>query len=257
MQAQARERADAPCLVVEGLSKAYRVQGLWIRALEEVSFAVRSGEILSLLGPSGCGKTTLLNILAGFLLPDAGRVLMRSQLVTKPGPERGVVFQEDALFPWLTVAENVGFGLRDVRGQTGHQDRVARILKLVGLDDHGHYLPRTISGGMKQRVALARVLVLQPTALLMDEPFAALDAQTRAGMHELLLSLQRQLDQTVVFVTHDPEEAVKLSDRVLIMSPSPGRVRQELTVALPRPRQLDSPGFLELKRAIFACLGDG
>lgn len=243
----------APCLVVEGLTKAFRVRGVLIKALEDISFSLAGGEVLGLLGPSGCGKTTLLNLVAGFLSPDAGRVLMRGRPVERPGPERGVVFQEDALFPWLTVAENVGFGLE--AGQA--RERVARMLERVGLADYGHYLPRAISGGMKQRVALARVLVREPALLLMDEPFAALDAQTRAGMHELLISLQQQLRQSVVFVTHDPEEAVKLADRVLVLSPSPGRLRRELVVDLPRPRQVDAPGFLHLKRAIHASLAAG
>lgn len=244
---------DVPGLAVEGLAKAFRVRGGLIKALEDISFSVAGAEVLGILGPSGCGKTTLLNIIAGFISPDAGQVLMRGRPVEGPGPERGVVFQEDALFPWLTVAENVGFGLPG--GQA--RERVARMLARVGLADYGHYLPRAISGGMKQRVALARVLVREPALLLMDEPFAALDAQTRAGMHELLISLQQQLRQSVVFVTHDPEEAVKLADRVLVLSPSPGRLRRELVVDLPRPRQVDAPGFLHLKRAIHASLAAG
>jgi len=243
-----------PCLQVQGVGKGFRVNGSVRPALEDISFAVRSGEVLGILGPSGCGKTTLLNIIAGFLPQDAGQVLMHGRPVTRPGPERGVVFQEDALFPWLTVAENVGFGLRNGDGLAGRRLKVERMLELVGLEGYSRYLPRAISGGMKQRVALARVLVLQPAALLMDEPFAALDAQTRADMHDLLGALQNQLKQTVVFVTHDPEEAVKLSDRVLVMDSAPGRLRQEFSVELPRPRQLDSPAFLELKRAILHSL---
>lgn len=254
MGRSAPEQAAAPCLKVEGVSKGFRVNGHRVSALEDISFEVRSGEVLGILGPSGCGKTTLLNIIAGFLPQDEGRVLMHQQPVTRPGPERGVVFQEDALFPWLTVAENVGFGLRNGHGQGDRRGNVARMLGLVGLEGYGRYLPRAISGGMKQRVALARVLVLKPAALLMDEPFAALDAQTRAEMHTLLISLQRQLAQTVIFVTHDLEEAVKLADRVLVMDKSPGRLRREFAVGLPRPRDLDSPRFLELKRGIYASL---
>ncbi|MCB2227936.1 MAG: ABC transporter ATP-binding protein [Desulfarculaceae bacterium] len=247
-------RAGEACLTLEGVTKSFGLNGTRVRALEGISFAVRPGEVLGILGPSGCGKTTLLNIIAGFLPQDAGRVLMHGQPVSRPGPERGVVFQEDALFPWLTVAENVGFGLRNGDGKAGRRAKVARMLELVGLEGFERYLPRTISGGMKQRVALARVLVLEPAALLMDEPFAALDAQTRADMHGLLISLQQQLRQTVVFVTHDLEEAVKLADRVLVMGKSPGRLRQEFAVELPRPRRLDSPEFLALKRAMLASL---
>jgi NitT/TauT family transport system ATP-binding protein len=241
--------------VLEGLNKGFRVNGHRVQILEDISFKVSEGEVVALLGPSGCGKTTLLNIIAGFLPQGAGKVLMRGQPVNKPGPDRGVVFQEDALLPWLTVAENVGFGLRNGLGKGDRRTQVEHMLNLVGLGDHGNYLPRTISGGMKQRVALARVLVLQPVALLMDEPFAALDALTRSQMHELLMTLQHKLKQMVVFVTHDPEEAVKLADRVLVMDKSPGRLRQEFKVELPRPRQLDSPAFLELKRSILGCLG--
>lgn len=252
---QARPRqAPPPCLVVDGVGKEFPVNGHRVKALQDISFQVREGEVLALLGPSGCGKTTLLNIIAGFLPQDAGRVLMRQQAVSRPGPERGVVFQEDALFPWLTVAENVGFGLRDGAGREQRRQLVRRMLALVGLAGYEDYLPRTISGGMKQRVALARVLVLRPTALLMDEPFAALDAQTRADMHDLLIDLQGQLRQAVIFVTHDPEEAVKLADRVLVMDKSPGRLRQEFPVRLPRPRDLDSPPFLEVKRAVYDSL---
>lgn len=246
--------AAAPCLRVEALSKRFRVNGHHTTALEEVSFEVRSGEVLGILGPSGCGKTTLLNIIAGFLPHDGGRVLMDRRPVTRPGPERGVVFQEDALFPWLTVAENVGFGLRNGDGKAGRRIKVESMLEMVGLQGYGHYLPRAISGGMKQRVALARVLVLRPAALLMDEPFAALDAQTRADMHQLLISLQRRLEQTVVFVTHDLEEAIKLADRVLVMQKSPGRIRRDFAVRLPRPRNLDSLEFLELKRSMYESL---
>ncbi len=251
---RATSQPAAACLEVQGVSKGFRVNGHRARVLEGISFAVRAGEVLGILGPSGCGKTTLLNIIAGFLPQDQGRVLMHELPVTGPGPERGVVFQEDALFPWLTVAENVGFGLRNGDGRAGRRARVEQMLELVGLGGYGGYLPRAISGGMKQRVALARVLVLGPAALLMDEPFAALDAQTRAEMQALLISLQRQLKQTVVFVTHDLEEAVKLADRVLVMEKAPGRLRQEFAVELPRPRDLDAPRFLELKRAIYASL---
>jgi NitT/TauT family transport system ATP-binding protein len=254
MGARVGENAAAPCLQVEGLSKGFLVNGRRVQALSDISFAVRSGEVLGILGPSGCGKTTLLNILAGFLAHDQGRVLMNQRPVMGPGPERGVVFQEDALFPWLTVAENVGFGLRNGDGRAGRLAKVEAMLEMVGLTGYGRYLPRAISGGMKQRVALARVLVLGPAALLMDEPFAALDAQTRADMHQLLISLQQRLRQTVIFVTHDLEEAVKLADRVLVMDTSPGRIRREFAVELPRPRDLDSPEFLALKRAVHACL---
>lgn len=245
-----------PCLSVEGLAKHYGVNGARLAALDGVSFTVRAGEVLGILGPSGCGKTTLLNIIAGFLAQDAGRVWMRGRAVTGPGPERGVVFQEDALFPWLTVAENVGFGLVNGHAKADRRERVERMLALVGLEGFGGFLPRAISGGMKQRVALARVLVMEPAALLMDEPFAALDAQTRAEMHGLLIRLQQELGQTVLFVTHDPEEAVKLADRVLLLGKPPQSLRREFALDLPRPRDPDSPQFLAAKRAILESLAE-
>jgi NitT/TauT family transport system ATP-binding protein len=216
---------------------------------------VRRGEILGVLGPSGCGKTTLLNIIAGFLPAEAGQVEVSGRTINGPGPDRAVVFQEDALFPWLTAAENIAVGLKNLRlNKKERQEKVERFLSLVGLDGYGGYLPRALSGGMKQRVALARVLVLEPELLLMDEPFASLDAQTRWEMHNLLITLQANLSQTVVLVTHDLEEAVKLADRVLVMVKQPGRIQREFLVELPRPRQMDSSAFLDLKREIFACL---
>ncbi|MFH1154797.1 MAG: ABC transporter ATP-binding protein [Pseudomonadota bacterium] len=254
METERVQKSPMPCLAVEMLSKGFRVNGHWSQVLQAISFEVAEGEIVALLGPSGCGKTTLLNIVAGFLPQDRGRVLVKGQAVAGPGPDRGVVFQEDALFSWLTVAENVDLGLKRSLGKAVRHDRVKRMLDMVELGDYAGYLPRDISGGMKQRVALARVLVLQPMALLMDEPFAALDAQTRSQMHKLVLSLQNRLQQSVLLVTHDPEEAVKLADRVLVMEKAPGRLSREFTVGAPRPRQLDSPVLLDLKRAIITSL---
>ena len=256
METERMKNGPMPCLAVQGISKGFRVNGQWSPALQSISFEVAEGEVVALLGPSGCGKTTLLNIVAGFLPQDQGMVLVKGQSVAGPGPDRGVVFQEDALFPWLTVAENVELGLKRSLDKKDRLHRVKRILDLVELGDYADYLPRNISGGMKQRVALARVLVLQPMALLMDEPFAALDAQTRAQMHELVLNLQNRLQQSVLLVTHDPEEAVKLADRVLVMGKSPGRIGREFKVEQSRPRRLDSPVLMELKRAIIASLVD-
>jgi NitT/TauT family transport system ATP-binding protein len=205
--------------------------------LEKIRLSVQPGEMMCVLGPSGCGKTTLLNVLAGFLKPGTGQVLAHGRPVSGPGPDRCVVFQEDALFPWLTVAENIGFGLKG-KGLSRRQRRemVDRYLDLVGLLPFGGYLPSEISGGMKQRVSLARVLILEPAILLMDEPFVALDSQTRQEMQLLLLTLRKRFSHTIVFVTHDVREAVTLADRVVMMDKNPGRVKKVVDIGLQRPR---------------------
>ncbi len=200
--------------------------------------AVRQGELVCLLGRSGCGKSTLLKILAGFISPTGGRCLLDGRPISGPGPDRGVVFQEDALYPWLTVRENIIFGLKN---SGALQTALDQMLAAVGLQDCGEHLPRALSGGMRQRVALARVLIRAPRILLMDEPFAALDAQTREEMQELLLRLMQDRHQTVVFVTHDVQEAVRLADRVWLMDSNGGAFAHELAVQLPRPRD---PGLV-------------
>ena len=239
--------AVEPLLVVRDLRKMFPVGGRFVTVLEGLRFHARRGELICILGRSGCGKSTLLKILAGFLRPSAGQVLLAGRPVEGPSPERCVVFQEDALFPWLTVGENIGFGLR-VKGldRPARERAVKRYLSLVGLTEFRDYLPQAISGGMKQRVALARVLILEPRVLLMDEPFASLDAQTREEMQSLLLSLRGRLSQTVLFVTHDVNEAAVLADRILLMGKEPGFVREEIPVALPRPRAREDPSYLDL-----------
>lgn len=208
---------------------------------------VRQGELVCLIGRSGCGKSTLLKIIAGFLSPTGGRCLLDGRPITGPGPDRGVVFQEDALFPWLSVRENVTFGLKNSRAL---QTSVAQMLATVGLQDHGEHLPRVLSGGMKQRVALARVLIRSPRILLMDEPFAALDAQTREEMQELLLRLMQDRRQTVIFVTHDVQEAVRLADRVWLMDSNGAAIAHELAVQLPRPRDPGLAAFQDCCRTL-------
>jgi NitT/TauT family transport system ATP-binding protein len=234
-------------LELAGASKVFPIPGGFFTAFENLTFSARSGEFLAVTGPSGCGKSTLLKVIAGFLKADAGRVSISGSPVKGPGADRCMVFQEDALFPWLSVYENVAFGLSR-RGLTKKQikERVTHFLELVALFPFGRYLPAEISGGMRQRVALARVLVLEPLVLLMDEPFASLDMQTRQEMQELLVSLWKELDQTIVFVTHDVSEALGLADRILIMKGSPGRIQDDIPVHLPRPRPADSPAFLRL-----------
>ncbi len=233
-----------PLLEINNLDLIFNTNSTALTALQDVSFAVQPAEMLCLLGPSGCGKTTLLKVLAGFIQPSAGQVLVHGKQVTAPGPERCVVFQEDALFPWLTVAENISFGLKG-KGISRRQrkEMVDHYLSLVGLTAFASYLPTEISGGMKQRVALARVLILQPEILLMDEPFAALDAQTRQEMQQLLLQLWETLSHTIVFVTHDVREAVTLADRVIMMNKNPGRVKKIVDIDLKRPRDLDGQSF--------------
>ena len=191
-------------------------------------------------------------MLAGFLSPSSGEILLNGKPVADPGPDRCVVFQEDTLFPWLTVKENIAFGLKGrTRDKKAIEDEVERFLSLVGLSEFRNYLPREISGGMKQRVALARVLILKPEVMLMDEPFASLDAQTREEMQNLFLSLWKNLSHTIIFVTHDVTEAVTLADRILVMHKDPGCIREEIRVDLSRPRKREKSDFLFFSRKLY------
>ncbi|MFD2093194.1 ABC transporter ATP-binding protein [Blastococcus deserti] len=218
-------------------------------AIQDVDLTVRPGEFLSIVGPSGCGKSTLLHMVAGFEPPSAGEIAVRGHRVDRPGADRGVVFQSElAVFPWLTVERNVEYGLR-VRKVPApqRQARVSDVLRLVGLEAHRDKYPRQLSGGMKQRVQIARVLANDPDCMLMDEPFGALDAQTRMRLQDELVRIWQAKVKTVVFVTHDVSEAVYLSDRVAVMSPGPAaRVKSVVEVGLPRPRRRDDPEFLRL-----------
>lgn len=233
-----------PCLSALGLSAAFESRGGPDIVLQDISFQIAPGEFVCLIGPSGCGKTTLLNIIAGFLKPTSGIIRVNGMPVVRPGPDRCVVFQQDALFPWLTVEENVAFGLRrSTKSKKKVRQAVNHILDIVGLLPFKNYLPNTISGGMKQRVALARVLVMQPRILLMDEPFGALDAQSREDMQDLLLELWSKLKPTIFFVTHDLTEALVLADRILIMARSPGRIINDIVVPLARPRKREADQF--------------
>lgn len=211
-----------------------------IVALDRVSLAMSDQEIVCLVGPSGCGKTTLLNIIAGFEFPSAGRVTVDGAEVRGAGPDRMVVFQSPALFPWMTVVENVTFGLRKRGvGPSQYLPEAARYVHAVGLDGFGDHYPYQLSGGMKQRVQIARALVNRPEVLLMDEPFVALDFQTRVSMQELLLRIWYEFHPTILFITHDVEEAVFLADRVYVMTKRPGRIKEEVFVAFPKPRTVD------------------
>lgn len=229
-----------------------------VQALRGVDLDVKAGEFVSILGPSGCGKSTIIGAVAGFTRVSAGELTVDSQRVVQPGPDRGVVFQQHTLFPWKTVAANVEFGLK-MRG-VGRRERrtqAREILEHVGLGDFLNHYPHQLSGGMQQRVNLARVLVNRPRVILMDEPFCSLDAQTRLQMQQMLLALWHEFHMTVVFVTHDVDEAVFLSDRVVVLTQRPGTVKAELRVDLPRPRGLSlltNPEFTELKRSALELL---
>lgn len=215
--------------------------GELVPVVDRVSFQVRRGEFICLLGPSGCGKSTLLNAVAGFETPFEGHVVVGGKVVTAPGPDRGVVFQQPRLFPWKSVRANVAHGPRMAGKSRAEAGRIAdELIEMVGLSRSAHALPHTLSGGMQQRVAIARALANRPNILLMDEPFGALDAQTRTVMQESLLRLWAQLDTTILFVTHDIDEAVLLADRVLVMSAGPGRIIRDLAVQLPRPRTIET-----------------
>jgi NitT/TauT family transport system ATP-binding protein len=229
-----------------------------VEALAGVSMSLAANEFVSLVGTSGCGKSTLLSIVAGLADPSGGDVLVDGASIDGPGRDRGVVFQTYTLFPWLTARENVAFALRGERMNAKARREVAdEHLSLVGLDSFADARPRQLSGGMKQRVAIARALSYKPSILLMDEPFGALDAQTRLLMQELLTRVWESHRLTVLFVTHDVEEAVYLSDRVFVMTNRPGRLKDEVRIDLPRPRTIqvqETPEFLEIRRRILASI---
>jgi NitT/TauT family transport system ATP-binding protein len=245
----------SPALEVIGLRKSYARDGRTLEVLDLGHLSVADGEFVTVVGPSGCGKSTLLHILGGFIPAEAGAIRVHGREVVGPGPDRGMVFQEFSLFPWRTVSGNVGWGL-EVRGvRTAERQAVVdRYLELTGLSEFRDHLPGELSGGMKQRVALARVLAFDPEVLLMDEPFGSLDAQTRETMQDELVRIWERTGKTIFFVTHDIDEAVYLGDRVLVLSARPARVREEVAVALPRPRGVvarKSTAFLECRNYIW------
>jgi ABC-type nitrate/sulfonate/bicarbonate transport system ATPase subunit len=235
---------------IERVSRSYRSGRHLVEALADVSLTVAPGSFATLLGPSGCGKSTLLNIIAGFDQPTSGNVVVDGMAVRGPSVERGVVFQDTgALFPWLTVAENVAFGLRAVgRPRREVRDRVAEALDLVRLSAFSQRHPHELSGGMRQLVAISRVLVMEPKLLLMDEPFAALDAITRQRLQNRLTEIWQRTRITIVFITHSVDEAILLADDVAVMTRRPGRVRTQLRVGLDRPRSVTSAQFNALKQ---------
>jgi NitT/TauT family transport system ATP-binding protein len=228
--------------------------GSEINVLERVSFQVHRGEFVCLVGPSGCGKSTMLNILGGFLKETSGDIQVEGNPVTGPDPARIFVFQENGVFPWLTVEENVGFGLLK-HSPAKRNQRVTHYIQMVGLTGFERAYPRELSGGMKQRVEIARALAADARVLYMDEPFGALDFLTRLKMRTDLIRIWQAENKTILFVTHDIEEAVQLADRVLVMSKRPATIQEEVVVDLPRPRDLDAPGYLKTRDRIFSIMG--
>jgi len=233
-------------------------QGRTVTALEAISLQIPERELSVIVGPSGCGKSTLLRLIAGLEPVTAGAITLDGRPIAGPSAERGMVFQSYTLFPWLTVRRNVEFGL-ELRGMAagGRAEIAARLIRQVGLEGFEHAYPEQLSGGMRQRTALARALANDPAILLMDEPFGALDSQTRALMQEMLLGIWEQSHKTVLFVTHDIDEALFLGDVVYVMTARPGRIKQEIAVDIPRPRGpevLTAPRFVDLKRQVLALI---
>jgi NitT/TauT family transport system ATP-binding protein len=243
-------------IVFDHLSVSYPTPGGMLPVVEDVSFTVRDGEFVSLVGPSGCGKTTMLNILAGFVKPTSGSVTLDGAPIAGPSPDRGVIFQEYGVFPWLTVEGNIEFGLglrSNLRSKQIRTEICERYLKLMGLYEFRKAYPKTLSGGMRQRLALARAYAVAPQFLLMDEPFGALDAQTRSAMQDLLLEVLEKEGKTVLLITHSVEEAIYLSSRVIVVSARPSRVRCIVDVPLPYPRTEslhENTEFLELRSRV-------
>ena len=245
-------------LEVQNLSKEFATDRATTMALKNVSFTTHRREFVCVIGPSGCGKSTLIRILAGLETPSSGAVLLDGKPVSGPGPDRGMVFQGYTLFPWLTVKKNVMFGLEVATNVTSMSEREAmQWIDLVGLTKFANSYPHELSGGMKQRVAIARALAKQPRILLMDEPFGALDAQTRCRMQSYLMEIWRNIDITIVFITHDLDEAIYLADRILVLKAHPGEVQELIEVPIPQPRspeQLLSPEFLATKQRLEALI---
>ncbi|MFM9435400.1 NitT/TauT family transport system ATP-binding protein [Janthinobacterium sp. CG_23.3] len=242
---------SAAHIVISQVSKVFRTDERELVALKDINLEIPRGQFVCLLGPSGCGKSTLLNAVAGFAPPSAGGISADGRVVTGPGPERGIVFQEYALFPWMTVAENIAFGL-EIQGAPKAEiaATVAKLLQMLSLGDFGARFPKDLSGGMRQRVAIARVLALDSPIMLMDEPFGALDALTRRNLQDELLRIWAELKKTILFVTHSIEEALYLADRIVVMTYRPGTVKRDLLVELPRLRDPASAEFNALKREL-------
>jgi NitT/TauT family transport system ATP-binding protein len=236
---------------IRQVNKVFRTGEREVIALKEINLEIKQGEFVCLLGPSGCGKSTLLNAVAGFQPPSSGEIVIEGKKILKPGPDRGMVFQEYALFPWMTVAQNIAFGLEIQKKEKAEIDlTVNQLLELLHLTDFRDRFPKDLSGGMRQRVAIARVLALDSPIMLMDEPFGALDALTRRNLQDELLRIWEKLGKTILFVTHSIEESIYLADRIVVMTYRPGTVKRDQIVDMPRPRDPSSAAFNDLKREL-------
>ena len=246
---------DTKQIRVDAVNKIFKTADKEVVALRDIHLTIPEGQFVCLLGPSGCGKSTLLNAIAGFSLPSSGVITVDGKAVTGPGPDRGMVFQEYALFPWMTVEQNIGFGLEiKGMGKVEIQTRVEALMSMLGLSDFRNRFPKDLSGGMRQRVAIARVLALDSPTMLMDEPFGALDALTRRNLQDELLRIWAELKKTIIFVTHSIEEAIYLADRIVVMTYRPGTIKRDLLVELPRLRDPSSAHFNALKRELGALV---
>ncbi len=245
-------------LIIRDLAKSFATEGKPpVEALASLNLEVLDHEFVSVLGPSGCGKTTLLRIVAGLETATSGTVELDGGAVTRPCPRMAMIFQEYSLYPWRNVLDNIAFGL-EVKGEPAAERRkvAAQYLDLVSLADFAYHYPYELSGGMRQRVAVARALAIEPQILLMDEPFGALDAQTRNMLQKELLAIWEKTRKTILFVTHSVDEAVYLSDRIVVLSARPGRVRDVVSIDLPRPRDRTSPGFAAIRRYVLDLIED-
>ena len=252
MQKTLKQTKTKGKVVIDNISISYFNRNKNVYALRDISTTINPGEFVCLLGPSGCGKSSLLNGIAGFVDPSKGQFYLDNKKIMGPSPEMGMVFQQYSLYPWKTVKENIAFGPSiNNRGDESPDKIAMNFLEMIGLSKYANHYPNELSGGMQQRVGIARALANYPDVLLMDEPFGALDSQTRIIMQENLLKLWREFKITVVFVTHDIDEAVFLADRILLMSTLPGKIKKDLKIDLPRPRDketTDSSRFIELRQ---------
>jgi NitT/TauT family transport system ATP-binding protein len=238
-------------IIVNNVQKVFKTKDREVVALKDINLEVNKGDFVCLLGPSGCGKSTLLNAVAGFSLPSSGTITVDGKPITEPGPDRGMVFQEYALFPWMTVAQNIAFGMEvQDKPKAEINDKVDWLLEVLKLKDFRDRFPKDLSGGMRQRVAIARVLGMDSPIMLMDEPFGALDALTRRNLQDELLRIWKEFGKTILFVTHSIEESIYLADRIVVMTYRPGTIKRDQRVTMPRPRDTSAPEFNELKREL-------
>ena len=241
-------------LTINDVNKEYVNQNVVNQVLSNINVTINEGEFVSILGPSGCGKSTLLSMVAGLNKPTSGEIILQGNPITKPGKDRGMVFQQPALFPWMSVEENVMFPIRKEMTKTKAKEVANQFLKMVQLSNYTQHSPHELSGGMQQRVAIARALAMNPAVLLMDEPFGALDEQTRSRLHVELEKIWLDTKKTILFVTHSIQESIKLSDRILVMGTRPGVILEDIKVDLPRPRNDVREQLIELEKSILALL---